>query len=195
MKKLLLFLAFSVVTLLSYSQNCIQVVNATLTNPSNNNTSWKLTIDWTSAGTKHLLIKVLVGNDTVINTCHQSQGQNRAGTLVYDVNSPNGLSAIRVILDRNTGTCNNGTSCGSTVTITNGVLPLKISNLSARNVDMYTHITFKVLSLDKENRLKVNYVMEDGTKKYFDIILPDTLIEGKFVTISINNKTGNYTIK
>jgi hypothetical protein len=195
MKKLFLFLAFSLATLLSYSQNCIEVVNATLTNPSNNNTSWKLTIDWTSSGTKHLLIKVLVGNDTVINTCHQSQGQNRTGTLVYDINSPNGLSAIRVILDRNTGTCNNGTSCGSTVTITNGVLPLKISELSARNVGVYTNITFKVLSLDKVNSLKVNYVMEDGTKKYFDITLPNTIREGQYMTISINNKTGNYTIK
>jgi hypothetical protein len=196
MKKILLTFLILLSFLSSKSQACINVTNAILTNPSGDNITWRLTIDWSSSGTKHLNTVVLVGRDTVLNTCHQSQGNGRTGTLVYDnIISPLGSSEIKVFMVRNTGTCGNGISCGTTVTIINNVLPLKITNITAKNIDNFTHISFKVESLDKVNRMRVNYVLSDNSKKYYDIKLPENIRVGDIITISINNINGTYIIK
>jgi DNA-directed RNA polymerase II subunit RPB2 len=77
-----------------------------------------------------------------------------------------------------------------------------------KNLSVMTHITIisdssslydiilpQIESLDKVNRMRVNYVLNDNSKKYYDIKLPENIRIGDIITISINNINGTYIIK
>jgi hypothetical protein len=174
MKKILLLLVLYVSTLTSTAQNCIRVTSAQFENPSGDNVTWRLVVNYTANGTKNLRTYVLNGSDTVVNSCFQSSNQTQTGQLVYDnIITTGGSSMLRVRFVRRTGTCDNGTVCGDDQVINDGVLDIKISNITARNIKNTTEITFTVLSIDDEPTIVFNFYMPNGEIQKREVSLPE----------------------
>ena len=131
-------------------------------------------VNYTANGTKNLRTYVLNGSDTVVNSCFQSSNQTQTGQLVYDnIITTGGSSMLRVRFVRRTGTCDNGTVCGDDQVINDGVLDIKISNITARNIKNTTEITFTVLSIDDEPTIVFNFYMPNGEIQKREVSLPE----------------------
>jgi hypothetical protein len=174
MKKILLLLTLFVSTLTSTAQNCIRVTSAQFENPSGDNVTWRLVVNYTANGTKNLRTYVFSGSDTLVNSCFQSSNQTQTGQLVYDnIITTGGSSMLRARFVRRTGTCDNGTVCGDDQVINDGVLDIKISNITARNIKNTTEITFTVLSIDDEPTIVFNFYMPNGEIQKREVSLPE----------------------
>jgi hypothetical protein len=174
MKKILLLLVLYVSTLTSTAQNCIRVTSAQFENPSGDNKTWRLVVNYTANGTKNLRTYVLNGPDTIVNACFQTTNQTQNGTLIYDsIITTGGSSMLRVRFVRRTGTCDNGTVCGDDQIINDGTLDIKISNISAKNIKNTTEITFTVLSIDDEPKIVFNFYMPNGEIQKREVSLPE----------------------
>lgn len=197
MKKLLLTLIFGALLIATKAQNCIQVTSAAFTNPSGDNVTWRLTVNYVADGTKHLVTTVLVSGDTVRSTCFEARGSGvTTGTLVYDnIIAPGGLPTLRAIFNRFTGTCGTGTECGSVQIVDNNVLDLKVELLDARNFNNDTRVTFKVLSIDETNAITFNFTLPNGKTKKHRIVLSETARPGDVWVVTVNNLDGSYTTK
>lgn len=175
MKKTIIFLAvlFNIAFTKAQSQNCIRVTNAYFDNPSADNVTWRLVVNYTANGTKNLRTYVFNGADTVINSCFQTTNQTQSGTLVYDsIITAGGSSMLRARFIRRTGTCDNGVACESDQIIDNNVLDIKVTNLSARNIKNTTEITFTVLSIDEIARVVFNFYMPNGEIQKREVSIP-----------------------
>ena len=184
--------------LLTKAQNCIKVDSAKFINPSGDSVTWKLVINWSADGTKHLNTIVTNAGDTVLNTCHEVRANNHAsGVVVYDnIITTGGSSMLKSYFTRWTGSCGSGTQCDSAQTLILNVLPIKIEYIKARNVDNYTLITFKVGSVEEgKNEITVVYQMKDGHIKKRVIELPDEMNPGDIWMVTMNNITNTYTTK
>jgi hypothetical protein len=174
MKKTIIILAVLFNSAFAYAQNCIRVTSAQFENPSCDNVTWRLVVNYTANGTKNLRTYVFNGSDTIVNTCFQSSNQNQNGTLIYDsIITTGGSSMLRARFTRRTGTCDNGTVCGTDQTINDNVLDIKIVNISARNIKNTTEIIFTVLSIDNEPIVVFNFHMPNGEIQKREVSLPE----------------------
>ena len=197
MKKLLLTVLLGMLLVTTQAQNCIRVTSAAFTNPSGDNVTWRLTLNYIADGTKHLVTTVLVSNDTVLTSCFETRGNNATtGTLIYDsIIAPGGLPTLRATIDRYTGGCGQGIKCDSSQSIINNVLELKVLLLDARNYNNDTRVTFKVLSIDETNAITFNFTLPDGKTKKHRIVLSDVARPGDVWVVTVNNIDGTYTTK
>lgn len=195
MKKTILTSLFFLFSLITFSQNCINVQWAYFDNPSGDNTNWKLYINWNANGTKNLKTVVKKGQTVILEECQQSSGSNTSGTLIYNFVSPNTtLGDLTATLHRFTGTCGNGTLCDSTLYLANNILPIKISSLHARNIKNTTEITFKIESID-DRKITFNFTLKNGQVKKYDVILPEYARDGETWVVTIDNINGTYKTK
>ena len=193
MKKLLLTLILLFSILGMYAQSCITVISSSFTNPSGDDSTWRLTINYTANGVKNLKTYVFVDGDTVINACFQTSQGTSNGSISYDgIIAPGGLLTLTAKFVRRTGTCDNGTSCDGDQVVINNTLDLKIANIYARNIGNITEITFKILSVDQNSRIIFNFYMPDGKIKKREIKLPNAR-NGQIWRILYNNITDTYT--
>lgn len=174
MKKTIILLAFIMSFVFTKAQNCIRVTSAQFENPSGDNVTWRLVVNYTANGTKNLRTYVFNGVDTVINSCFQTTNATQSGTLVYDsIITTGGSSMLRARFIRRTGTCDNGTVCADDQVINDNVLDIKIANITAKNVKNNTEITFTILSIDDEPKIVFNFYMPNGEVQKREVSLPD----------------------
>jgi hypothetical protein len=197
MKKVLLSLFLGLTLMFQgKSQNCITITSAILTNPSGDNITWRLTVNYAASGIKHFNTIVTVSGDTTIYTCTESHGNNNTGVVIYNnIIAPGGLSTIHVRFNRYTGTCDNGTICGGSQCLDHNVLDLKIKPISARNVNNHTQVMFQVFSIDETNAITFNFTLPNNTVKKYRIILSEKARPGDIWLVTINNINGTYTSK
>ena len=193
MKKFLLIALLTMVSISNYAQNCIDILSAHFSNPSGDDTTWRLTINYAANGTKNLKTYVFVNSDTVFTACFQSSGNISSGTIIYDnIIATGGLATLVAKFSRRTGTCDNGTACQADDILIGNVLDLKITDLFARNVGNFTEITFKILSISPEDKIVFNFQLPDGEIKNHEIKLNDAAA-GQTWKILYDNITNNYS--
>jgi hypothetical protein len=189
----LLLSLFSIAFTKAQSQSCITVVSSYFENPSGDNVTWRLVINYTANGTKNLRTYVFRGSDTLVNACFQTSNQTQNGTLIYDnLITSGGNSTLRARFIRRTGTCDNGIVCGDDQIINDNVLDIKIANLSARNVRNNTEITFRVLSVDETQRIIFNFYMPNGELQKREVKLPYAR-DGETWKVTFDNIKKTYT--
>lgn len=192
----LLLTLFSIAFTKAQSQSCITIVSSYFENPSGDNVTWRLVVNYSANGTKNLRTYVFRGNDTVVNTCFQTSNQTQNGTLIYDnIITSGGSSMLRARFIRRTGTCDNGTICGDDQTLVNGVLDIKITNISARNIKNTTEVMFKILSVDETHRIVFNFYMPNGEVQKREVKLPYAKDGETWKVIFDNNKKTYSTQK
>jgi hypothetical protein len=198
MKKVLSTLLLLCLFTFSKAQNCITVNHALFTNPSGDNIHWVLTINWSADGTKHLSTTVTNYGDTVLNECLQVSnggGGTLTGTTIYNIVIPNGHVNFIGKFRRFTGTCGNGTECDAAQSLINNILPIYITDVTARNVGINTEIRFTIQSIkDDDNIVTLNMVLKNGTKRQYKIQMPNDVRVGQVWKIVIDNKTQKYTL-
>lgn len=171
------------------AQNCIRVTSAQFENPSGDNITWRLVVSYTANGTKNLRTYVFNGVDTVVNSCFQTNNQTQTGQLVYDnIITTGGSAMLRARFVRRTGTCDNGTVCGDDQVVNDGVLDIKVANLSARNIKNTTEITFTILSVDNDPKIVFNFHMPNGEIEKREVVIPDARSGQTWKVIFDNNK-------
>lgn len=200
MNKTFLTLLFLFLSLITLSQsNCITVNSALFTNPSGDDTTFTLTINWSTRGMNHLVTYVKSGNDTIYETCTQvSNPGSSNGTITYDnIIAPGGLMTLSAVFVRWSGPCGGGSICGPNQFITpGGVLNIKFEKITARRVNSYTtEIKFKVGSVSSSDSkiATFNLRMKSGQIKNYSVQMPHNLRDGESWMIILNHKTGSYT--
>ena len=73
--------------------------------------------------------------------------------------------------------------------------PITFGQIDAKNIGDNTEVTFQVSSTDENNQITLNFNMPDGSIKKYPIIFLDKLVYGDIWVVTVNNKTGKYTIK
>lgn len=196
MKKTLILFLLLCASAFGKAQNCITVNWSYFDNPSGDNIHWRLLVNWTANGTKHLRTTVLNYGDTVLNECYQTSGGGgtQTGTITYPITIPSGAVNLVGIFGRFTGTCGNGTECDGAQTLINNVLPIKITGVTARNIGNTTEVRFTIESVDGDNVLTLNAVLRNGTKRQYKIQMPDTVRAGQQWKIVIDNITQKYAL-
>jgi len=101
---------------------------------------------------------------------------------------------LRAVFVRRTGTCDNGTICGSDQSISDGVLDIKITKLSARNIGNTTEITFTILSIDETSQVVFNFYMPNGQVEKREVIL-EKARPGEVWKVRFNNIKKTYKKK
>ncbi len=153
MKIFTLSIAMLLLSAMAFSQSCIQATAAAFTNPSNDGTTWVLTINWAANGTKHMNIVANVGGTTVLNTCLSvNAGGGGTGIQTYtNIIAPGGIPTLSAFFENFTGGCGGGSSCGITQIIPPGAgtLPIKISSF-------YTKRTGNTVSLNWTSETEIN---------------------------------------
>jgi len=193
MKKTSILLAILFSFVFANAQNCIRVTTARFENPSGDNVTWKLVVNYTANGTKNLRTYVFNGADTLINSCFQTSNQTQTGTLVYDsIITTGGTSMLRVRFVRRTGTCDNGTVCSDDQVINDGVLDIKITNISAKNIKNNTEITFTVLSVDNDPTIVFNFYMPTGEIEKREVVIPEAK-SGQTWKVTFDNIKKTYS--
>lgn len=131
MKKNVLFLLALTMSTFSYAQNCIVVTSAAFTNPSNDNTTWNLNLNYTANGNKNLEILVYCGTTVVLNTCLDVNG---SGSKTYtNIICNNGFANLSAKFTPHTGGCGSA-ACGPTQILPpdGGPLPILVSSFYAK---------------------------------------------------------------
>ena len=194
MKKILLSTLLLLSTVLGQSQ-CVTVNSAFFTNPSGDNTTFSLNINWTAEGTNHLVAYVMSGADTIYTTCVQVSGIG-SGTSIYNgIVSPGGLPTLSASFCRWTGPCGSGVKCAPDQTIpAGGVLDIKFERITARYVDANTtEVIFKVATASTSKTLTFNLRMKSGTVKKYTIQMPQTVRTGDTWKVTLDHTKGTYT--
>jgi len=179
------------------AQNCITVNWAYFDNPSGDNIRWRLLVNWSANGTKHLVTTVTNHGDTVLSECYQTAGGGgtQSGTLTYLVTVPSGNVNFIGTFRRFTGTCGNGTECDIAQSLYNNVLPIRIHSVSAKNIGNTTEVRFTIESIDgQDNFVTISATLKNGTKRKYKIKMPDDAKPGQAWKVIINNLTQNYTL-
>jgi hypothetical protein len=188
---LLLFLMLST----GKAQNCITVNWSYFDNPSGDNIHWRLLVNWSANGTKHLKTIVTNYGDTILNECYQVRSSSGAqtGTFTYNITVPNGRVNFVGKFKRFTGTCGNGTECDGEQTLVNNILPIRVTEVSAKNIGNSTEVMFRVQTIDGyDNIVTLNMLLKNGSNRQFKIKMPDDVRPGQIWKITINNLTGEY---
>ena len=196
MKKTLITALLVCLVTFGKAQNCITVNWSYFDNPSGDNIRWRLLVNWSANGTKHLQTIALNSGDTILNECYQTSGGNgnQTGTITYPITISGGAGNLVGIFRRFTGTCGNGTECEVSQTLINNVLPIKITGVTAKNIGNNTEVRFRIESVDGDNVLTLNVVLRNGTKRQYKIQMPDTIKSGQQWKIVIDNVTQKYTL-
>ena len=192
------FLLLCMFTFSSQAQNCITVNWAYFDNPTGDAIHWRLLINWSADGVKHLRTLVTNFGDTVLNECLQVSnggGGTQTGTTTYTVTVPDGRVDFKGTFRRFTGTCGNGSECGGTQSLINNVLPIKATNISARNIGNNTEVRFTIETVEyDDNIVRLSMVLKNGSKREYNIKMPDGVMPGQNWKIIINNLTNTYTL-
>lgn len=195
MKKILLLTSLLLATLLSRSQ-CVTVNSAFFTNPSGDNTTFSLNINWTAEGTNHLVAYVMSGPDTVYTTCVQVSGIG-SGTSIYNgIVAPGGFPSLSASFCRWTGPCGGGVKCAQDQYIPpGGVLNIKFERVVARYINpITTELTFTVASAFGSKTATLNLRMKSGTIKKYPIQFPSNVQAGDIWRVTLDHIKGTYTI-
>ncbi len=198
MNKTLLTLLFLFLSLFTFSQsNCITVNSAVFTNPSGDDTTFTLTINWSTRGMNHLVTYVMSGNDTIYDACTQvSNPGSSSGSITYNnIIAPGGLTTLSAVFERWSGPCGNGSICGPNQFIPRGgVLNIKLEKIIARRINSYTtEIRFKVASSFGSKNTTFSLKMKSGEIKKYNVQMPQNLRAGESWMVVLNHKTGSYT--
>lgn len=193
MKKLFLSLVFLFSYLFSMSQNCIRVQWCYFDNPSGDNINWRLYVNYSADGTKHLNTVVKNNGVQLLNECFETRGNGQvSGTIIYNFTAFGATySSLSATFSRYTGVCGSGSECDSPQELSNNTLPVKISNLYAKNVGYFTEITFKIESIS-DKTIVLNFTQNDGTVKKHLIRLPNNAKDGETWKVIINNINNSY---
>jgi len=111
--------------------------------------------------------------------------------ITYWVDQPIRTTKVYVKVTWSDGLSNWDPSGTNQCTLT----PIIFGKIEAKNIGDNTEVTFQVSSTDEDNKITLNFNMPDGTTKYYQILFWDKLIYGDIWIISVNNRTGKYTIK
>ena len=196
MKKLLLSVLLLTLTLLGQSQ-CVTVNSAYFTNPSGDNQTFSLNINWTAEGTNHLVAYVMSGDDTIYTTCVQVSGLG-SGTSIYNgIVAPNGFSTLSASFCRWTGPCGSGAKCAPDQTIpAGGVLSIKFERVTARLVSSTViEITIKAATTFDSKTVFFNLRMKDNTSRKYAVQMPQNVQAGETWKVILNRIDGSYTTK
>lgn len=184
MKKLLLCITMMIVVLTSaIAQNCIRILPGTTFSSSNTVGKFKLTINYETDGNKTLQTVIKCGTDTIFTDCFSVTG---TGTKVYDNLICSSLANINAIFTPRTGSCSSA-QCGTTTTLINNVLPVKINKLYVKRTEKNTFtVYFDVLEDMNTTRYDVKLSTDGINFKTRAIIFPDNTKAGKYqVTIKL----------
>lgn len=114
-----------------------------------------------------------------------------SGQITYEVNQPIRTVKVYVKVTWSDNFVNQNASGTNQCIIT----PIVFGPIAAQNVENSTVVTFQVASTDDNNQIVLNFNMPDGTVKKYPITFWDKLVYGDVWVITVNNKTGSYTIK
>lgn len=194
MKKTLLSVLF-VILLFSVKSQCVTVNSAFFTNPSGNDSTFSLNINWTAEGTNHLVAYVMSGPDTIYTTCVQVSGSGTGTSIYNNIFAPNGLATLSASFCRWTGSCGTGVKCAPDQIIPpGGVLDIKFEKISAKYLDQNrTEITFKVASSLGTKTATFNLRMKSGVIKKFVVKMPSNVLTGETWKVIINHNNSTYT--
>lgn len=194
MKKLLLSGLLLLSVLLGRSQ-CVTVNSAYFTNPSGDDQTFSLNINWTAEGTNHLVAYVMSSGDTIYTACVQVSGMG-SGTSIYNgIQAPGGLATLSASFCRWTSSCGSGVKCGPDQYIpAGGVLDIKFERVVARYVGASTtEIIFNVASALGSKTLTFNLRMKSGAIKKYTIQMPQNVQVGDTWKVTLNHVKGTYT--
>ena len=196
MKKTILTLLLIPAIIFAKAQNCIDVNYAYFDNPTGDQIHWRLVINWSANGTKHLIATVTNYGDTLLNDCYQVNGSNgnQSGTKIYNITVASGNVNFIAKIRRFTGTCCNGTECCPVNVVFHTVLPITLSKISARNIGNTTELQFTIEGVDGDNLITLNMVLKNGTKRLIKVQMPDSVGAGQIWKVVINNLTQTYTL-
>jgi hypothetical protein len=193
-----IFLALLSLSCLLASSQCIVVNSAYFINPSGDNSTFDLYINWTASGVNHLETYALSNNDTIFTACVQvSNPSASSGTSIYSgIVAPSGLTSLSAVFSRWTGPCNSGIKCGPDQFIPQGgVLDIKFEKIVARNIDSYnSEVIFKVASAFGRKTATINLRMKSGIIKKYPIEIKEEVRSGEWWKVIINHKTGSYKV-
>ena len=194
MKKILLSSLLLLSTVLGQSQ-CVTVNSAFFTNPSGDNTTFSLNINWTAEGTNHLVAYVMSGADTIYTTCVQVSGVG-SGTSIYNgIVSPGGLPTLSASFCRWTGPCGSGVKCAPDQYIpAGGVLSIKFERVTARLISSTViEITIKAATTFDSKTVFFNLRMKDNTSRKYTVQMPTNVKAGETWKVTLNRIDGSYT--
>lgn len=194
MKQTIILFLLLLGALASKSQ-CVTVNSAFFTNPSGDNTTFSLNINWTAEGTNHLAAYVMSGPDTIYTTCVQVSGIG-SGTSIYNgIVSPGGLPTLSATFCRWTGPCGGGVKCAPDQYIpAGGVLDIKFERISARYINSTTtEVTFTIASASGSKTATFNLRMKSGAVKKYTVVMPRTLQAGETWKVTLDHTKGTYT--
>ena len=194
MKRILISFLLLLGVIASKSQ-CVIVNSAFFTNPSGDNQTFSLNINWTAEGTNHLVAYVMSSGDTIYTTCVQVSGLGSGTSIYNDIQAPGGLITLSASFCRWTGPCGSGVKCGSDQIIPpGGVLDIKFERVIARYVDASTtEIIFNVASASGSRTLTFNLRMKSGAMKKYTIQMPQSVRAGETWKVTLNHVKGTYT--
>src|SRR5260221_5567008 len=169
MKTLFLSITALLFSTFIFSQNCARVVTAYITNPSNDNFNYIMTVNWNSDGQKHIFVNIYCGNITGANlvsgNCIDiSCAANCSGTTTYNFQCSGQVPTAT--FTPYTGNCNGGTQCGPTQQfVPGGGVPLlvRLSSFTASRSDSKISLTWQTLS---ENNAK-EFIIEKKSANNF----------------------------
>ena len=180
MRKITLFLIMLTISVVAFSQNCLQVSAAGtgFTNPSNDGVTWTLTINYTASGNKTLELVVKCGTTVILSDCFQSNG---SGTKVYTgLTCAGGINSLSAVFTPRTGACGSAAcSAGYILPPGGGPLPVKLSSFFAKR-------NKNTVALNWHTETEINskeFVVERKTGNNFVAVA---------TVAASNNPVGNY---
>lgn len=126
MKKILFFAVFSIFGNAAFSQNCPVITSADIITVGPN--SYQLAVTYTADGQKHIVDSIFNNGVFVSTECHDVKG---SGSFTKSFTLSGLPSAI---IEPGTGTCINGTTCGTSIFIcpSCGPMPVTLSSFTAQ---------------------------------------------------------------
>jgi len=141
MKKISLILALLIITGAGFAQDCPVITSADIitTGPG----TYQLKITYTADGQKHIQDSVFSGNTLIFGDCIEIRG---SGTYTVDFTVDFTASGVpSAVLLPGTGTCVNGTTCGTRLFIcpSCGPMPVTLSDFAAQRKSSNVVLSWK----------------------------------------------------
>lgn len=170
MKKIFTLLAFIVtISTNTSAQNCARVLpGTTFVNPSGDNKTFDMIVNWESDGQKHIRISVRCMGTEIFNTCLSiNEGGQSSGTTTYTgIVCPMGIDGIMATFTPFTGSCGAGTQCGGLQVLppSGGPLPIFLDQFEGRRDGA-------VVALNWSTKMELNakeFILQSGNGNTFN---------------------------
>jgi len=209
MKTLVFSIAFLFYFITGFSQNCARVVTSYITNPSNDNINYIITVNWNSDGQKHIFVKLYCGTilpaNLITTKCIDiSCAANCSGTTAYNFTCT-GATPTAVFIAY-TGNCSGGTQCAPPQQYPPGggtPLPIKLSSFNAVrnntsiNLSWHTETEINAKEFIIERNTENNFIpiavvpatniLTGSTFSYTDLRIPDISIQYRLKMVDNDN--------